>query len=209
MIDQENQQIIDEVGSIESKPGLRTQILAISTRLFVTYGFNGVSMREIAAEAGISKAGLYYHFKDKKDLFLAILNHHLDDMQNILVDCKKSGKDTHTRLRCLAELIFANPPEQRAIIRLGTHEMMSLDQKTRSAFDQVYHQKFIGLIEGIIEEGIQNGEIRPFNVHLITWTFLGMLYPFFILNRQMNPEEIEEIINTTLKIFFEGIKTAS
>ena len=58
----------------ESQPQLRQQILAKATSLFVVYGFNGVSMREIAAEAGLSKAGLYYHFKDKRDLFLAILN---------------------------------------------------------------------------------------------------------------------------------------
>ena len=44
---------------------LRARILAEATRLFVVYGYNGISMREIAEAVGVSKAGQYYHFKDK------------------------------------------------------------------------------------------------------------------------------------------------
>ena len=193
----------------ESQPQLRQQILAKATSLFVVYGFNGVSMREIAAEAGLSKAGLYYHFKDKRDLFLAILNQYLDQMQKIIDECSRSESSAYNRLHYLAKRIFSNPPEQRAIIRLGTHEMMSLDQKTRSAFDLAYHQKFIAKIEGIFKEGIETGEIKPLKVHLVTWTFLGMLYPFFILNRSLSQIEIDEIISTTFKVFFEGIRTTA
>ena len=52
---------------------MRTRILEEATRLFTIYGYTGISMREIAEAVGVSKAGLYYHFKDKEDLFLAIL----------------------------------------------------------------------------------------------------------------------------------------
>ena len=34
----------------------------------MAYGYNGISMREIAEAVGVSKAGLYYHFKDKEDV---------------------------------------------------------------------------------------------------------------------------------------------
>ena len=42
-----------------------TRIVGEATCLFVVRGYRGISMREIAEAAGISKAGLYYHFKDK------------------------------------------------------------------------------------------------------------------------------------------------
>nr|HRC77090.1 TetR family transcriptional regulator [Kouleothrix sp.] len=57
---------------------LRERILAEGARLFMEHGYNGISMREIAEAVGVSKAGLYYHFKDKQDLFLAIMHGALD-----------------------------------------------------------------------------------------------------------------------------------
>jgi AcrR family transcriptional regulator len=52
---------------------ITARIIEEATCLFVASGYCGISMREIAEAVGISKAGLYYHFRDKEDLFLAIL----------------------------------------------------------------------------------------------------------------------------------------
>jgi len=58
-------------------PDVPQQILHEATRLFVDRGYHALSMREIAEAVGVSKAGLYYHFEDKEDLFLAILTNNL------------------------------------------------------------------------------------------------------------------------------------
>ena len=59
------------------------RIMEEATRLFVTRGYHGISMREIAEAVGVSKAGLYYHFKDKEDLFIAILTTNLNQIDHI------------------------------------------------------------------------------------------------------------------------------
>jgi len=46
----------------------RTQILDIAERLVQTRGFNGFSYADIAAEVGITKASLHYHFATKSEL---------------------------------------------------------------------------------------------------------------------------------------------
>lgn len=46
-------------------------ILDAAKRLFTTQGFAGVSMDQIAAEAGVSKLTVYSHFGDKDTLFVA------------------------------------------------------------------------------------------------------------------------------------------
>ena len=55
----------------------RERIIAEATRLFVAFGYHRISMREIAEATGISKAGLYYHFRDKEELILEILHSNL------------------------------------------------------------------------------------------------------------------------------------
>ena len=49
--------------------GKRAAILAAAKRLFVQQGFEGVSMDQIAGEAGVSKLTVYSHFGDKRGLF--------------------------------------------------------------------------------------------------------------------------------------------
>ncbi|MCB0152930.1 MAG: helix-turn-helix transcriptional regulator, partial [Caldilineaceae bacterium] len=51
----------------------RAAILAAAQRLFVERGYRGISMREIAEAVGMTKAALYYHFRDKEQLFVALL----------------------------------------------------------------------------------------------------------------------------------------
>ena len=49
--------------------GKRAAILDAAKRLFLVQGFTGVSMDQIAAEAGVSKLTVYSHFGDKESLF--------------------------------------------------------------------------------------------------------------------------------------------
>lgn len=51
--------------------GKRAAILETAKRLFVRHGFDGVSMDQIATEAGVSKLTIYSHFGDKESLFSA------------------------------------------------------------------------------------------------------------------------------------------
>ncbi len=52
----------------------RDEILKAAIRLFATRGFHETSMSEVAREAKVSKALIFWHFKTKEDLFLAVLN---------------------------------------------------------------------------------------------------------------------------------------
>ncbi len=56
----------------------RAAILQSATRMFVSQGFEGVSMDEIAADAGVSKLTVYSHFGDKETLFAAAVKSHCE-----------------------------------------------------------------------------------------------------------------------------------
>jgi TetR/AcrR family transcriptional repressor of acrEF/envCD operon len=52
----------------------RDEILKAATGLFAGRGFHETSMSEVAREARVSKALIFWHFKTKEELFLAVLN---------------------------------------------------------------------------------------------------------------------------------------
>src|SRR5215475_13403108 len=52
----------------------RTTILLTAAKLATLKGLDGLSIGDLAAEVGMSKSGLYAHFKSKEDLELATIN---------------------------------------------------------------------------------------------------------------------------------------
>src|SRR3954469_19484851 len=48
-------------------------VVSSAARLFSSSGFNGVSTDDIARDAGVNKAMIYYHFEDKLALYRAIV----------------------------------------------------------------------------------------------------------------------------------------
>ena len=55
------------------KPELKRALLEAGLRCFARRGFHSATMDEIAVEAGVSKGAIYWHYKDKQELFLSIM----------------------------------------------------------------------------------------------------------------------------------------
>ncbi len=50
----------------------RERILDVALDLFIEKGYDKTSLREIAEQLGVTKAALYYHFKSKQDILMAL-----------------------------------------------------------------------------------------------------------------------------------------
>src|SRR4029077_15545073 len=61
-------------------PNMREAILSAAETLFSTKGFNAVSIRDIALEAGANPGSITYHFKSKDGLLLEIYKRHCGPM---------------------------------------------------------------------------------------------------------------------------------
>jgi AcrR family transcriptional regulator len=62
----------------------RERILEVARDLFATQGYRSVSMRKIAGELGYSHGSLYYHFKQKAELFYALVSEDFNMLLNLL-----------------------------------------------------------------------------------------------------------------------------
>lgn len=189
-------------GSAEGSDML-ARILAEAARLFVARGYRGISMREIAEAVGISKAGLYYHFRDKEELFLAVLTANLGTVAQIVRDACRQDAGTRERIAQMLRALLALPANQRALIRLANQEMVHLSAAARTSFEAIYHAQFLGQIEELLRTGITRGELRPVNVRLATWLLLGMAYPF--LSPVYPDAATAEVVDLIVAAFFDGL----
>ncbi|ATC25809.1 TetR/AcrR family transcriptional regulator [Caulobacter vibrioides] len=72
----------------------RQRLVAHARALFAERGFEGVSVDEIAAAAGLTKGAVYYQFKDKTDLFRAACEAVLADVRD-RVETASMGHSAH------------------------------------------------------------------------------------------------------------------
>ena len=68
------------------KPTSKEKIIRAAIKVFAAKGYDGTSMDEIARTARLTKPMIYYHFKNKKDLYLYLLESHSERFYNRLKD---------------------------------------------------------------------------------------------------------------------------
>jgi AcrR family transcriptional regulator len=89
----------------------RSRILEVAMELFAEKGFAATSTRELSERLGFTKAALYYHFRTKDDLLLALVEPVLNDLELLATAPQESRADTATRRNLLAgyvELVAAH-----------------------------------------------------------------------------------------------------
>jgi AcrR family transcriptional regulator len=187
------------------EPGLREKILSTAKSLFIQHGYLGLSMRQIAEALDVSKPALYYHFKDKEELFLAVLTLYLDDMEMTLERIAKESVPCREKVRRFVEYVLIQPTDQRPIIRLASQEMGQLSAPARKLFERVYREKFISKIEAILKSGMEQGEFKNLPPEIATWTLLGMMYPYFYPAHARNTGLSAETIRQIIDIYLDGI----
>ena len=184
---------------------LRPQILSTAKRLLIAHGYHGLSMRQIAEAVGVSKAALYYHFNDKEEMLLAILDAYLDEIEALIDAVAGAGGDCRQQVHGLVEGILAQPTEQRAVIRLSSQEMSQLSAGARASFDRAYHAKFIDKIRGILQAGMDSGELRAMDPGVATWALLGMLYPYLYPAHSGDVPPPANVCEHLMNIFMDGM----
>lgn len=76
----------------------REKILQTARRLFLKYGYNGISMRTIAAHAKLTTGAVYFHFKNKKEIYRTICEEALDILRGMFMDSIARGTTPSQKL---------------------------------------------------------------------------------------------------------------
>src|SRR3954452_19838275 len=87
-------------------PAARRELIEnAAARLFAARGYAGTTLHEVAAQAGVTKPRVYRHFRSKKDLYLALLARHRDDMPSFF-ERTAHERAWERRLKAMLELWF-------------------------------------------------------------------------------------------------------
>lgn len=159
----------------------RDQILDASEALFARQGFRSTTIKEIASEAGVNSALLYYYFEDKETLYKAMLSRLIEGLVSSIADRIQGVTDPEEGIRqfaaAQAETILARPLLPRLILR----EL--LDHDARHAHEPLSIAVGRGLVPlaHLIEVGQRAGNFRrDVNPHFAAISIVSQLMYFFV-----------------------------
>jgi len=117
----------------------RDMILDAAERRFAERGFAGVSVREIAADAGLkNQASLYHHFKNKKALYESVLTRGLGPIIDMVATSVTPGDVSDPVLDRMVDYLAARPHLPRLIQRAGLDDTKVLRSTVSKLLGPLY-----------------------------------------------------------------------
>jgi len=115
----------------------RALLLSASLEVFTASGYHSASMDEIADRAGVSKPVLYQHFPSKLELYLAVLDTHIDSLVFEIQRAIQSTPDNAQRTRSTIEAYFKFIESEGEAFRLLFESDMSVEPQVRQRLDRM------------------------------------------------------------------------
>jgi AcrR family transcriptional regulator/DNA-binding Xre family transcriptional regulator len=101
-------------------------VLQAATRLFVAQGFHATTVREVAAGAGMSVAGVYHHYPSKQQILVALLDLTMSELTWRLEAARKEGQDAAESFALMVESLALFHAVRGDLAFLGASEMRGL-----------------------------------------------------------------------------------
>jgi len=146
-------------------PSSRDKILDVAEALFARRGFEGVGMREVADAAGLGKSSLFHHFRSKAQLYLAVLERLLAQLEERLCAALAAPGAPLERLDrwidALVDALAEREPAARLLLR-GLFEDDAFDAAAWSeGRDAERHiESILNGILALLREGGESGAFR-------------------------------------------------
>ncbi|MGF7048895.1 AcrR family transcriptional regulator [Paenibacillus sp. DS2015] len=174
-------------------------ILRTASQLFMDYGYEAVSLQQIAKACGITKASIYYHFESKAKLFTTSVTSMLNLAKMHTLRIMEQDKPLYDRLEQLAEVKLAKPH--------GDFEMIMREARPTLSAEQL--QLIISAEENIhdvlidsFQQSMDTGEIRPGNALFLAHTFASLIT---IGNKEIT-SSLGNLSHNLIELFWNGMK---
>lgn len=198
----------------------KEKIMNVSIDLFSQFGYDGVSVRQIASEVGIRESSIYNHFKSKEEILKAIMEYYIEEMTSDEIPMEQAalnldrGFDYFYKVGCDAFLSKLEGDRMMKITRLFFIESYHNDEVRDFLKSKIIDAPVYGWIELFNLMKSKNVIRKDCDVKQLSESFfyygMFLLYEHFIINYPEDDEIfLKEFMNKTqrhAKIIFNSVR---
>lgn len=190
---------------------VRAQLLDAARHHFIQSEFKAVSVRQIAATAGVNGAMVSYYFGNKLGLYLAMVRELLASLEASFGELGDSQELTLEDFsRNYTRILADNPWWPNFMVR----EVLFSEGETRDAVIALFAESFASRLLGKINQEIASGNYRDdLNPALTMVSLMGMtVFPFIakpimqrVLNVELDGSAVEMVAQHNIALFHHGV----
>jgi len=180
-----------------------SSILKAAAKVIAQDGFEGASIRKVAATAGIGLSGIYYYFDSKDELLFALQSHTFSTLADSLEKRLTGIGSAEERLRAVIDNHFQFFIANMYDLKVCVHEIESL---SGDYYKQVLktRRKYYRLVKAVVAENA--GTRNRYDINLATLFLFGSLNWVYMWFNPKKNQDINKLASQFQKIFLSGIK---
>ena len=186
--------------SPEVSPDARSRILVAAAGAFMATGFANTTIDDVAHDLGATKGLVYYHFRSKFDIFLAVYEEAMRRVRERVephVHGEGTGRDRLVAMsvahvvNLMEDLAFHHTVHQAVRGEVST----TLKARQRDALQALneLRRDYERMFRGVVVEGIADGSLRRVDAGLACRTLLSNLNAVDTWYREVDGQSVEEV----------------
>lgn len=194
----------------------RDEILRVSERVFAEKSFKGATMREIAEKVNIQKPALYYHFRNKEDLYNSLMIEIYQQLQDRVVGPVKNGKNLKEKIQLLIDHLVDFWAEHPTFPSIIAQEVISGSDLVYSELAPKFwtpmYEEIVGEIEKESSKKSGAGYVDPrmlaINIFGMTifYFFTGPIFTTISGEDSLSEENIRKLKEEIASVVFHGMR---
>jgi len=193
--------------SPEVPPDARSRVLAAAAEAFMAAGFANTTIDDIADDLGATKGLVYYHFRSKFDIFLAVYEEAMRRVRDRVEPHSRGDATGRDRLVAMSVAHVVNLMQDLAFhhtVHQGVRGEVSTTLKPRQReallalndlrrdYERMFHR--------VVAEGVADGSLRRVDTGLASRTLLSNLNAVDAWYRKVDGQTAEEIHDLARRI---------
>ncbi len=192
----------------------KDRVIAEAQRLYQTGGYSHLNLDLIAKSLNITRPALYFHFPGgKNDLLLEVIKSFGEEIVRHFKKAIEEGHNSYSRIKNILLSVA-----QQGLLNHGELIDAELDNLTSEAQQEMQHifNAVHSLVTQVIEEGIEEKELRKVDPNIAFFSFMGLcqqVKQYESMRRCVQadfmkdiPASVEELADQLLDLWFRGME---
>lgn len=170
-----------------------------AVNLIARFGYEAMSMRQLAGEVGVQAAALYRYFPTKEDLLFTLMREHMESLADAWEAARPASGDPAQRLSAYVENHIAFHIERRHATHVSNMELRSLSPgrltqilRMRTAYEKE--------LRGILRDGAEMGVFSIDDTGLTAMALIQMMTGVIVWFRPGERLSVDEVTATYLSM---------
>lgn len=182
------------------------RVTGAAFKLFVSQGYHGTSMRQIADAARLTPASIYNHFENKERIFREVLLRHHPYHQILPILETAEGEDAETILRGVAQRVFKAIRKRKGLLHIMFIEMVEFEGRH---FGEIFRSMSPRIFTFLARLKSTKGQLRRISETNILLTMIGLVMSQWLIEsiflRNIKLPFADKHFEAALDIYMNGI----